>query len=173
MHNELQEGLYAKFPTMFRSMRESKWGIECGSGWCALLHMLCEEISSISHYKDVQFAQIKEKFSALCVYFQSDTCHGSVAVSHNVIAAYEKLPMYEKLSMHVCETCGAYMQNRCIPKHKVDIAAKGWVKTLCDTCYHDSGFVSNKHLSGHELARQILELKPILESVKKHGDTTA
>ena len=83
MNNELQNQLFAKYPSIFRevggepSQTCMAFGIECGNGWHDLIDLLCDSIthqveSTNRLYPDLKFAvvaaQIKEKYGGLRFY---------------------------------------------------------------------------------------------------------
>jgi hypothetical protein len=138
------------------------WGCEHDDGWFDLLKNLCDYISAVSRHKfmvkykegyikteeekewnhalieapTVRFAQIKEKFAGLRIYF--DTYHD---ISEEELAKldeddydeqYEKfrnevsnaVEFTEFISTRTCECCGK----------KARVYRDGWWKTLCPEC---------------------------------------
>ena len=138
------------------------WGCEHDDGWFDILKNLCDYISAVSRHKlmvkykegyikteeekewnhafieapKVRFAQIKEKFAGLRIYF--DTYHD---ISEEQLAKldeddydkqYEKfrnevsnaVEFTEFISTRICECCGK----------KARVYRDGWWKTLCPDC---------------------------------------
>lgn len=111
-------------------------GIECGPGWLELINLVCHYFENKLQNQDVeiiQFAQIKEKFGLLRIYFDvmfpaagKKTDNTLFYELHNTIGAMEKF------SSIVCEDCGK------IKNVRVNVAMRtihGWKRTLCDKCY--------------------------------------
>lgn len=85
------------------------FGIECGPGWSSLY----EPIVRATEECGASVFQIKEKFGALRIYVD-----GAPEWLQQIINNTERL------SMHVCEECGAEGYLRSGP----------WLRTLCDEC---------------------------------------
>lgn len=119
MTDEKELALVRDFPGLFRDHRGDprktcmSWGCAVGDGWEPLLRRLCE--AARLEPGGPHFAQIKEKFGGLRVYWNNAT---------------EKLWVASQLaedeSFKTCEACGTVE----------DVATKGpgWIKTLCGTC---------------------------------------
>jgi hypothetical protein len=84
--------------------------IECGEGWKELLEKAFEIIKD----KDIQVAQIKEKFGTLRFYTEP----------HNYDIQTE-IYKIEDESASVCESCGS----------RENVTREGsWIKTFCKSC---------------------------------------
>jgi len=138
MKKELQDELFKKYPKIFaqKDLPATKscmcFGLECGDGWHWLIDNLCEAIQFEIDQKavfiennksnpevdlenqQIEVAQVKEKFGALCFYATNTTTH-----ARNII------DFAEGLSNSICEICGST---------KDVTQTKGWVKTLCKEC---------------------------------------
>lgn len=76
MTQELQDALFAKYPSIFQQRTLSPkdtcmcWGIECPDGWYGLIDNMCEELTKLEKEWDVKVIcqQIKEKFGTLRFY---------------------------------------------------------------------------------------------------------
>ena len=119
---ELQDDLFAKYPDLFYQkdldMTQTCmcWGIDTGDGWYNILDKMCEAIVVHQKLKKdllVSFAQIKEKFGELRVYFDGGDDYVEGVIS-----------MAERMSAVTCETCG-------VPGKKIP---GGWIKTSCNAC---------------------------------------
>ena len=120
MRPELEEKLFADFPTLFanREIPQSPmaFGIECGDGWHGILRCACRRISfheAMAGRSEFRFAQVKEKWGILRLYYS-----GGDGFVTGVIA------MAEAMSSVTCERCGA-------PGKTND---SGWLSTLCEGC---------------------------------------
>lgn len=138
MNQILEQHFIKKYPKIFAKMygdpRETcmAFGIACGDGWFHLLDDLC---NSIQHHIDstdndikgkwvdesarvpqVVFAQVKEKFGALRIYFDG----GDDYVKHIVMFT-------ESVSTSICENCGIHNEH-------VGRTKKGWIQSLCVGC---------------------------------------
>jgi hypothetical protein len=92
------------------------WGFECGPGWFKILEELCEKVGNIPGFK---FAQVKEKFGMLTVYYNGpDTKEDRDIVRAAIGEAEEK-------SLKTCEACGE-------PGKR--ISNRGWLSTECKKC---------------------------------------
>ena len=111
-------------------------GIECGDGWLELIDTLChyfEDKLINKEVKRITFAQIKEKFGLLRVYFN---VHFPQAPDVRNNSLYEELHhtvnTIETLSSIVCEDCGQ------IKNENLDVKMRtlnGWKMTSCDECF--------------------------------------
>ena len=95
------------------------FGFETGDGWFWLIDNLCktiqEYIDNNTRVKQVEVAQVKEKFGGLRFY----TNGNDELISGMIWLA-------ESLSYHICEKCGS-------TEGKL-INNKGWYRTLCNKC---------------------------------------
>lgn len=120
MRVELELKLVEKYPKLFKDYGGDMkvtcmaWGCEHDDGWYNILEDLCEKLS---HYQDITFAQIKEKFGVLTVYLNSIRDEDYDEVMGLLIRAEEK-------SSETCEICGA----------PGELRGGGWLRTLCDEC---------------------------------------
>lgn len=123
MSPELQEKLFQKYPKIFVKRNPPQYpfdrnGIECWDGWYNILDDLCEKIQNhvyIKGIEQVEFTQIKQKFSLLRIYYISD----DKIIEELIMEAEEK-------SSHICEKCGA--------DEDVTTNKKGYLLTLCPDC---------------------------------------
>lgn len=144
--NKILEAHYIKnYPKIFRDMYGDKtktcmaWGCSCGDGWFFLLDTLCKRIQkhidrraeliakgyAQEDEKDpipqVVFAQVKEKFGALRIYYDGGDDYISAMVC-----------MVEDLSHDICENCGQFNE-------EVGRVEKGWIQSLCPSCCKEYG----------------------------------
>ena len=120
MDRELEEGLVKRFPKMLEDYRGNPtqtcmaWGFECGNGWFKLIEEVCEKLKDIEGFK---FAQIKEKFGMLTIYYSGPSEHEDY-ISKVIDEAENK-------SVKTCEACG----------EPGKLASRGgWLSTECKTC---------------------------------------
>ena len=118
MTPELQDALYADFPSLFvendlpMTQTCMCWGCDVGSGWEPLLRRVCEDLMKLG-LEHLCFTQVKEKWGTLTIYvndYQDEVC---------VI-----LDKAEKDSATICEQCGKPGK----------INTRGWLKCLCEEC---------------------------------------
>jgi hypothetical protein len=110
-------------------------GIECGSGWLELIDLVCHYFEGKVRNQEVeaiQFAQIKEKFGLLRIYF--DVQFNAVKKDDNRLfhELHSTIGAMEGVSSLVCEDCGK------MKTEKVDVGMRtihGWKSTLCNKCY--------------------------------------
>ena len=120
MSPELESRLYEKYPEIFRQkdlpVTDSAmgWGIDCGDGWFTIIDLLCNNIQHHLKYhpelKQVEAAQVKEKFGQLCFYTDGSDEYVTGLIN-----------MAESISAHTCEICGAPGKTY----------RKGWHVTRC------------------------------------------
>lgn len=122
MSPNLEEKLCQKYPSLFtqrnKSIQEScmAFGCEHQDGWFDLLETTCSLIQhdiENNRMPPVEFAQIKEKFGQLRIYFD-----GGDERTEGIT------DMAEAMSYKICEMCGK-------PGRPNKI---GWIITLCDEC---------------------------------------
>lgn len=122
MDRELARKLVEKYPEALADyggdMRQTcmAWGFECGPGWFKLLEELCEKVGNIPGFK---FAQVKEKFGMLTIYYDGPNEEED---RQFVRAAVDEA---ESKSLETCEGCGE------LAKRYSD---GGWMRTECKTC---------------------------------------
>jgi len=92
------------------------WGFECGNGWHKIIEELCEKIANIPGFK---FAQVKEKFGTLTIYYDGPENEDDRA---KVRLAIDEA---EIKSSKTCENCGEPGENTNI---------NGWLRTECKMC---------------------------------------
>lgn len=104
---------------LVRNMNET-WSeicfpLECGNGWLQHIYNMCREL--LTEVKsDFEFAQIKEKYGTLNVYYGGTiTPYGEQIIKQ-----------YEDESRYICECCGQEGKMR----------TDGWCMCLCDECYN-------------------------------------
>jgi hypothetical protein len=85
MKAELQKKLFEDFPKLFvqkdLDMKQTCmcWGIECPSEWYDVIYAACKHIQGMINcnkhlsdkYPQIEFTQVKEKFGALCMYYNN------------------------------------------------------------------------------------------------------
>lgn len=105
------------------------WGLECGSGWDNIVANLQDDVESVVRSNrqmfpnsGFKFAQIKEKFGVLRIYYDLE---GEWDEDH-VRSIIEFVREAETLSSITCETCGDEGKTR---------SMGGWMKTMCDHHY--------------------------------------
>ena len=121
--------LYETYPKLF----PEKFQIECNTGWLELIKLVCQHFQIRLDDEDVekiQFAQIKEKFGLLRIYFnvsitnkKDDRIFWDL---HNFISTIEAV------SSIVCEDCGKIKNKNFEVKTRVP--RTWWKRTLCDKC---------------------------------------
>lgn len=108
MNEDKEAALRRDFADVIRSV-----SVDIGDGWEPLVRRLCE--AARDEPGDPHFAQIKEKFGGLRVYWNNAT---------------EKLWVASQLaedeSLKTCEACGT--------TEGVETKGPGWIKTLCPGC---------------------------------------
>jgi hypothetical protein len=123
MTEDKELALVRDFPELFTDWRGSPrqtcmaWGCAVGDGWEPLLRRLCE---AARLEPGVRFAQVKEKFGALRVYWRQGDGFGGGSE-----ALWELSNAVEAESLKVCEACGT--------REGVETRG-GWIKTLCGAC---------------------------------------
>ena len=125
MNKELERRLIDKYPAMFVNMYGDPtqtcmaWGCDVGDGWFGLIAKTCARVQAVldadkSKSLTFVFAQIKEKFGGLRLYYD-----GSFPQFRAIINDAESE------SFLTCEECGT----------KKNVETKGhWIKTLCEKC---------------------------------------
>ena len=161
MNPLLDAYLCKKYPKIFanrgKSMREScmYWGIDVGDGWFYIVDALCHRIQywcdnppwvegKDGSYEppvanpraQVVFDQVKEKFSALRIYYTG----GDEYIRGLVDCA-------EGVSIRTCEVCGAM-------DHDV-VVTTGWNTTLCIEHAKDRKFASRNDDELNKIWEQI------------------
>ena len=126
MDIKLERLLYEKYPKIFADKNKAPtetsmcWGIECGSGWYALIDELCRRLTEyLDKHPDVPqvvAGQVKQNFGGLRYHV-----HGGNNVTSQLIedACY--------ISYNTCESCGS-MQT--VEQRIVGI----WITQLCNKC---------------------------------------
>ena len=72
MKEEFEQTLVEKYPKILEEHggdpRQTcmAWGFECGNGWFKIIEEVCEKLTDIEGFK---FAQVKEKFGMLTIYY--------------------------------------------------------------------------------------------------------
>lgn len=142
MNPELDKVLCKKYSKIFAQrsspMTETLmcWGFECGDGWYWLIDNLCHSIQGYVDSRndgvkirnkarskeeepeaewEVEAVQVKEKFGELRFYI-----HGGDDMVHGMIH------LAEDMSWNICEVCGST---------KDVTHTKGWIKTVCRSCF--------------------------------------
>lgn len=122
MDKELEMKLVEKYPEILSDyggdMRQTcmAWGFSHGNGWYKIMDELCEKVSKLEGFK---FAQIKEKFGTLRVYYDGPHNEKDREIARE--AVWEA----EQKSAETCEICGepAKLNN-----------SGGWLSTECKIC---------------------------------------
>lgn len=111
MTEEERETLKNEFPDLWQDC-DGPW---CGSGWCDLIRATCWAIAALD--PEARLAQVKEKFGMLRMYTEGGTNdEAGLAIQYA-----------EKLSKHICESCGERGTLG-------TINGGSWVKCLCEEC---------------------------------------
>ena len=137
MHQLLDKYLCQKYPKIFadrhKPMNETCmcWGLAVNEGWFYLIDTLCSSIQQhidsrntdvdegydwavkLGKIPQVVFDQVKEKFSALRIYY-----HGGDEYIRGLV------DFTESLSYSICEECGRMDE-------EVGRNTKGWIVTTC------------------------------------------
>jgi len=96
MKPDLQDKLFEKFPKLFAQKDLPKeqtcmcWGIECPDAWYDVIHAACEIIQMNTDWNElpqIQFTQVKEKFGALCMYYDEHNAfaNGVIAMAQRMV----------------------------------------------------------------------------------------
>jgi hypothetical protein len=122
MKKELAKTLVEKYPDALSEYGGDMtktcmaWGFECGEGWFKILEELCEKVGNIPGFK---FAQVKEKFGMLTIYYDGpDTEEDQKIVRAAIDEAEDK-------SLNTCEMCGE-------PGKRHNDG--GWLSVECKKC---------------------------------------
>ena len=136
MKPELQRKLAGKYPDLFVEWKRdldtrnpiSQRGIECEDGWYDILDRMSKEIQSFCDETKTElwYAQIKEKFAELRVYYDFKDLHN--VSEENKERLSKIIRKYVEESNVTCEDCGS--KDKDVEKRK-----GGWVRTLCTSCY--------------------------------------
>ena len=122
MEKKLEKTLVEKYPDALSDyggdMRQTcmSWGFECGNGWFKILEEFCEKVGNIPGFK---FAQVKEKFGILTIYYNGPDSDEDKKIVR------EALHEAEDKSVVTCETCGE-------PAKRASTA--GWISVECKIC---------------------------------------
>lgn len=103
---------------------------KCDNRWYELVNLVCKCFQNYKEYFNIlQFAQIKEKFGLLRIYFERKPIGKQY---QNIIQIQNFINSIEEMSSIVCEKCGQ------IKTDKRDVCIKilrgFYKKTLCDKC---------------------------------------
>ena len=106
MKAELQKKLFEDFPKLFAQkdldMKQTCmcWGIECPSEWYDVIYAACDHIQGMidcnkhlsDKYPQIQFTQVKEKFGALCMYYNDcvDYYNGVIEMASIMVQLQDK-----------------------------------------------------------------------------------
>lgn len=122
MDEKLEKQLYEAYPKLFAQVGGSPqetcmyWGCAHGDGWFNLLKEACEKLKDAP----IQFAQIKEKFGGLRIYYDYLGSDDENAMSDDEVS--DILEDIEDRSLTICEVCGAPGKP----------TGPGWIQTLCE-----------------------------------------
>ena len=147
MDCELQNQLFAKYPSIFRevggepSQTCMAFGIECGNGWHDLIDLLCDSITQQVEttnrcYPQLKFAvvaaQIKEKYGGLRFYVDFIYNHELVEdgdamkkITSRIWEISGMIRIIESMSRNTCEDCGG----KCKPD-----TTNCFPRAICDAC---------------------------------------
>lgn len=121
MKKELELKLVEKYPKLFKqymgdpSKTCMAFGLECSKGWYDIIDKLCEQLQK---YKEVEIAQLKEKFGGLTIYLDN-------VPQENRKEVYDLISDTERKSYSICEYCG----------NPATLRRGNWLKTICDACH--------------------------------------
>jgi hypothetical protein len=121
MSPDLQQKLFAAFPTLYRRRSLGQqgsclaWGITCGDGWFDLVWGLSAALAQIP---GCELEQVKEKWGALTVHLHASK-PGAAALCNE----------YRLRSMEVCEQCGG--PGRLVDDLGAEVGAMSWLTALC------------------------------------------
>ncbi len=122
MNKELEKKLVEKYPEALSEYGGDPrhtcmaWGFACGAGWYKILEELCEKVGRIPGFK---FAQVKEKFGMLTIYYDGPNTEEDRKI---VRAAINEA---ENKSLVTCEGCGEPGKRR---------SNGGWISVECKKC---------------------------------------
>ncbi|WP_143749291.1 hypothetical protein [Caballeronia arvi] len=117
-----EEYLIGAFPTIYQTLEPRFPGgerFECGDGWYGIVEELSAELETIARAggsNRLNIVQVKEKLSALRVYFDRPAPEAAIGF---VDMAIER-------SRVTCELCGALGE---LSRYR-----EGWLRTLCVRC---------------------------------------
>ena len=131
MKKELESQLIEEFPDFFKDMYGDPkvtcmhWGCACGEGWYGIIHEICAKLKALG-VEEFKFAQIKEKFGTLRLYYEYKKFPlGLRHVLNDVV--WKTIKEAEEESAKVCELCGS--------REEIETKAnRGWIQTLCAKC---------------------------------------
>jgi len=130
---------FKKLKKSYPNLFPKEWlGIECGDGWIELINILCQYFDNMIKSKNVnfiQFAQIKEKFGLLRIYFNLELPILNKKTEDPNRIFYEihqTVATIEEISSIVCEDCGQMKHERFNVKMR---SIGGWKMTKCDECF--------------------------------------
>jgi hypothetical protein len=126
MKPELEQKLYADFPTVFLPRERAaggdpfRWfGFECSDGWEPIIRDAAAKLAALSPH--IHAAQVKEKFGAMRFYLTFDEDKVTPEIRNG---AYAITNAAEHASCSVCENCG----------DPGTIGGNGWISCLCPPC---------------------------------------
>jgi hypothetical protein len=106
MKAELQKKLFEDFPKLFvqkdLDMKQTCmcWGIDCPSEWYDVIYAVCNHIQSMIDcnkdisdiYPQIEFTQVKEKYGALCMYYNNsiDYYNGVIEMASIMVQLQDK-----------------------------------------------------------------------------------
>lgn len=122
MQNELEQKLIDEFPTLFGQIHIKgsilfHRRIECWDGWYKIIRNLCKKIVEAEMDDFVEFCQIKQKFSVLCIH--PDPKHKDIKIPEEFWSLLNEAVNESKTT---CEVCGRPGTRR----------EGGYILTLCD-----------------------------------------
>jgi len=128
---------FEKLKRGHKKLFPKKFFIECGEGWLELINLVCNYFENKLRNKEVnfiQFAQIKEKFGLLRVYFDLElpTPRKGIDTDKTFNEIHQTISCMEGISGIVCEECGQ-MKHEGFNVQMRSIG--GWRMTRCDECY--------------------------------------
>lgn len=119
MNKEKIDLLKNKYPQLFENVY---CGISCEDGWFDLISQLSEKLTNIckKHNVIIRFAQIKNKFGLLRIYYDSEGEYSQDVSDH----VYSLVNAVESMSGTICELCGQEGKK----------GGSAWAEVLCSNC---------------------------------------
>lgn len=125
-----------KFPILFKNLEY----MNVPEGWKDLVNDLCmdlircEALYQVPQYEPVVFAQIKEKYGGLRVYYDGGFMNDD---PQHVEPIINTIRTYEDMSLKTCSVCGI--------RNDVKLKSiRGWMLTCCNTCEQNKLTLKNK-----------------------------
>ena len=130
--SRIQE-LVKEFPDLF----PQNFGIECESGWCELVRLVCKyfqmHLEAHQEIESIKFSQIKEKFGFLRIYFDLSFHDKGNKDNEEFNRIHDFIYTIENVSGLVCEDCGKIKNKNFNVETRVPRSM--WKRTMCDKCF--------------------------------------